>query len=112
MDISKIQSNYLDHLRHKIVFNLDHGIYVWSKGSIGANWSLRWQDRAGTYVDIYGKAGNTFTPTLLLDGNIYMELAHVRVRLACTNMTNRHYYDYGGILMPGASGQISITAKL
>ena len=111
LDVATEKSNYLDYLRHKAILNIDHGIYVWSKGSVGANWSLRWQDREGSYVDIYGNAGNPYKPVLLLDGSIYMELAHVRVSLDCTNMTNRHYYDYGGVLEPGAHGRLSVCAK-
>ena len=112
LDMATAKSNYLDYLRHKVTLNIDHGIYVWSKGCVGANWSLKWQERMGTYVDIHGTAGNAFAPVLLLDGSIYMELAHVRISAECTNMTNRHYYDYGGILMPGASGRIRIQATL
>lgn len=111
LDVAKAMSSYLDYLRHKVILNIDHGIYVWDKGCIGANWSLRWQDREGTYVDIYGTPGNPYSPVLLLDGSIYMEIAHVRVSLDCTNMTNRHYYDFGGILEPGAHGQISVKAN-
>ena len=105
-------SNYLDYLRHKLTFQLNHGIYVWSRGTLGALWSLRWQQREGTYVDIYGTPGNPFQPVLLLDGSIYVETKNVRLSLDCTNMTNRHYYDYGGILMPGAHGRITIMATL
>ena len=112
LDLTKAKSNYLDYLRHKIVLNIDHGIYVWSKGRFGADWSLRWQSRAGTYVNIYGVAGNPFTPVLLLDGSLFVELPHLRVAAECTNMTNRHYYDYGGILQPGIHGQISVKAYL
>lgn len=111
LDMTKTKSNYLDYLRHKIALNINHGIYVWSKGYVGAEWSLRWQDREGTYVDINGKAGNPYEPVLLLDGSIYMELAHIRVALECTNMTNRHYYDYGGVLHPGAHGCIRIKTE-
>ena len=103
---------YLDYLRHKLTFQINHGIYVWDKGLLGALWSLRWQQREGTYVDIYGAPGHPFQPVLLLDGSIYVETKNVRVSLDCTNMTNRHYYEYGGILMPGAHGRITITAKL
>lgn len=110
LDLTQTKSQYLDHLRHKIVVTVDHGIYVWKKGCVGANWSLRWQDRAGSYVDIYGKAGNAFQPVLLLDGSLYLELAPLRVAIECQNMTNRHYYDYGGILMPGAHGRLSVSA--
>lgn len=111
LDLTKAKSNYLDYLRHKVVLQIDHGIYVWSKGRLAANWSLRWQDREGSFVDIYGKAGNAYQSVLLLDGSIYMECAHARIALECTNMTNRHYYEYGGILMPGAQGKIVVTAK-
>lgn len=110
LDLTNTKSHYLDHLRHKFTATIDHGIYVWSKGCVGADWSLRWQDRAGTYVDIYGKAGNPFQPVLLLDGAVYVEINHLRVALECQNLTNRHYYDYGGILMPGAHGRINLRA--
>ena len=115
LDLTQSKSQYLDHLRHKIAASIDHGIYVWRrgnerKGMVGADWTLRWQDRAGTYVDIYGQAGNPFRPVLLLDGSIYLEMEHVRVALECRNMSNRHYYDYGGILMPGAHGAMRVTA--
>ena len=111
LDVAQAMSNYLDHLRHKVILNIDHGIYVWSKGCVGANWTLRWQDRQGTYVDIYGTPGNPYIPVLLLDGSIYMELTHVRVSLDCTNITNRHYYDYGGVLEPGAHGRVCVRAN-
>ena len=111
MDVAQAMSNYLNHLRHKVILNMDHGIYVWSKGCVGANWTLRWQDRQGTYVDIYGTPGNPYIPVLLLDGSIYMELTHVRVSLDCTNITNRHYYDYGGVLEPGAHGRVCVRAN-
>lgn len=111
LDVAKEKSNYLDYLRHKVILNIDHGIYVWERGCVGANWTLRWQDREGSYVDIYGTAGNAYQPVLLLDGSIYMECARVRVSMECTNMTNRHYYDYGGVLEPGAHGRLCVRAN-
>ncbi|MBR6492926.1 MAG: TonB-dependent receptor plug domain-containing protein [Paludibacteraceae bacterium] len=110
LDLTKAKSNYLDYLRHKLTFQLNHGIYVWSRGTLGALWSLRWQQREGTYVDIYGTSGHPFQPVILLDGSVYLEMKHVRISFDCTNMTNCYYYDYGGILMPGAHGRITITA--
>lgn len=111
LDVAKEKSNYLDYLRHKVILNIDHGIYVWERGCVGANWTLRWQDREGSYVDIYGTAGNAYQPVLLLDGSIYMECARVRVSAECTNITNRHYYDYGGVLEPGAHGRLCVRAN-
>lgn len=109
IDLAKTRSNYLDFLRHKLTCSIEHGIYCWSKGSIGATWSLRWQQREGTYVDIYGTPDHAYKPTLLLDGCIYAEYAHMRVSLESNNMTNRHFYDYGGVLQPGAHGCIKLS---
>ncbi len=111
-EIMQAKSMYLDYLRHKVTLHIDHGIYVWRRGCFGANWSLRWQDRQGSYVDIYGVPGNAFTPVLLLDGSLYVELPHLRIAAECTNMTNRHYYDYGGVLQPGVHGRITLTGSL
>lgn len=110
LDLKEAQSRYLDYLRHKLVVSIDHGLYVWPKGSIGACWTLRWQQRLGQYNNSDGVVCD-YTPTLLLDGNLYAELPHARIALSCENMTNRHYYDYGGILMPGVCGKLTITAN-
>ena len=107
-DTPATMSNYLNSLRHKLVFTVHHGIYVWSKGAVGAVWNLMWQQREGTYVDIYGTPGNPYTPVLLLDGSVYVELPHMRAAFEATNMTNRRYYEHGGILMPGAHLQIRL----
>ena len=111
LDLQESQSRYLDYLRHKLVVSIDHGIYVWDKGVVGACWTMRWQDRLGQYNNADGVVCD-FRPTLLLDGSIYVELPHVRIAAVCENMTNSHYYDYGGVLMPGAKGRITITATL
>lgn len=111
LDLKEAQSRYLDYLRHKLVVSIDHGIYVWSKGSVGVCWSLRYQERMGQYNNADGLVCD-YTPTLLLDGQIYTELPHIRISAACENMTNRHYYDYGGILMPGVRGRVTITVKM
>ena len=109
LDLREAQSRYLDYLRHKLVATVDHGIYVWNKGAVGACWSLRYQDRMGQYNDAEG-AVQDYRPVLLLDGSIYAEWQHLRVAVECRNMTNRHYYDYGGILMPGAWVNINMKA--
>lgn len=111
IDLNEAQSRYLDYLRHKVVASIDHGIYVWANGTLGACWTLRYQDRLGQYNDAEGSVQN-YSPTLLLDGSIYAEWQHVRIAAECKNMTNRHYYDYGGILMPGTWAAVNIKAKL
>ena len=109
-DLTQSKSMYLDYLRHKLTLTINHGLYVWSRGALGACWTARWQSREGNYVDIYGTPGNTFRPIFLLDGSIYVELPFLRISMECNNMTNRHYYDYGGVLMPGINGRITLCA--
>lgn len=110
LDLKEAKSQYLDYLRHKVVLTIDHAFYVWDKGCVGACWSLRYQDREGTYVDIDGKPGNSYSPVLLFDGSIYAEFPHMRVAIEGTNLTNRHYYDYSAVLQPGAHGRLCVTA--
>lgn len=110
LNLQEAQSRYLDYLRHKIVVSIDHGIYVWDKGSVGACWTMRWQERLGQYNNAEGAVCN-YTPALLLDGSVYIDLPQVRIAAVCENMTNCHYYDYGGILMPGTRGKLTITAN-
>ena len=107
LDLKESGSRYLDYLSHKLVLHLNHGIY---KG-FGASWSVRFQKREGQYNNAEG-AVQDYQPIWLLDGSIYWQNTYLRVSADCTNMTNTRYYDYGGILQPGAWAKISIKAKL
>lgn len=107
LDIKEAGSRYLDYLSHKLTLHVEHGIY---KG-FGASWNLRFQKREGQYNDAEG-AVQDYRPVWLLDGSLFWENRYLRVSAECTNITNTHYYDYGGILQPGAWAQISIRAQL
>ena len=107
LDLKEAGSRYLDYLSHKLTLRLEHGIYR----GFGASWSLRYQQREGQYNDAQGEVQD-YKPVWLLDGSIYWQNQYVRVSADCTNMTNRHYYDYGGLLQPGAWAKISIQAHL
>lgn len=109
LDINLLQthSRYLDYLRHKIVLQVEHGIYA----GLGASWTLSYRDRLGQFNHADGTVSN-FRPVLLLDGKIYYDLTHWRFAISCTNITNRHYYDYGGVLQPGAWAKLSIEYHL
>lgn len=89
----------LDYMRHKLSLSIDHRIW---KG-LGAAWVLRFQQRDGNYSDREGNI-QSYSPVLLLDGKVYWQGEGdkyiVRVSVECKNMTNRKYYDYGGILQP------------
>ena len=107
LDLKEAGSRYLDYLSHKLAIRLEHGIY---KG-LGALWTVRFQKREGQYNNAEGEVAD-YQPVWLLDGSVYWQNKYLRVSADCTNITNTRYYDYGGILQPGAWAKISIKAKL
>ena len=107
LDLKEAGSRYLDYLSHKLAIHLEHGIY---KG-LGASWTVRFQKREGQYNNAEGEVAD-YQPVWLLDGSVYWQNKYLRVSADCTNMTNTRYYDYGGILQPGAWAKVSIKAKL
>lgn len=107
LDLKEAGSRYLDYLSHKLAIHLEHGIY---KG-LGASWTVRFQKREGQYNNAEGEVAD-YQPVWLLDGSVYWQNQYLWVSADCTNMTNSRYYDYGGILQPGAWAKISIKAKL
>ena len=114
LDLHEAQSRYLDYLSHKLVFALEHGIWVsrdpHTIGVLAASWTLRWQRREGDYTSAEGVV-TAYQPVLLLDGSLYWQNDRVKISAECTNITNRHYYDYGSLLMPGAWGTLSLEVK-
>ena len=107
LDLKESGSRYLDYLSHKLAIHLEHGIY---KG-FGASWTVRFQKREGQYNNAEGAVAD-YRPVWLLDGSVYWQNRYLRVSADCTNITNTRYYDYGGILQPGAWAKVSIKAML
>ncbi len=107
LNLKEAGSRYLDYLKHKLVIRLEHGIY---KG-FGALWTVRYQRREGQFNDAEGKVQD-YQPAWLLDGSVYWQNKYLRVSAECTNITHTRYYDYGGILQPGAWAKVSLQAKL
>lgn len=107
-DAGEYISKYaLDYLRHKLTFAIHHGIYR----GFGASWTLSYQSRNGEYNDREGNVA-AYRPIWLLDGRIYWENPKIRLFVEATNITNRKYYDYGGILQPGIWVKGGITVKI
>lgn len=107
LNLKEAGSRYLDYLSHKLTLRLEHGIY---KG-FGACWTVRFQQREGQFNNAEGQVQD-YRPVWLLDGAVYWQNNRLRISADCTNMTNTRYYDYGGILQPGAWAKICIQAKL
>ena len=115
LDLHASQSRYLDYLSHKLVLGIEHALYISRNpersGVVAASWNLRWQKREGDYTSAEG-AVCAYQPVLLLDGSLFWQNSRLKISAECTNITNRHYYDYGALLMPGAWAKISIEAHL
>lgn len=107
INLQETNSRYLDYLRHKVVLQLEHGIYA----GLGASWTFSYRDRVGQFNNADGTVSD-FRPVILLDGKVYYDWTRWRFAVSCTNMTNRHYYDYGGVLQPGAWAKLSVAYHL
>lgn len=129
LDLSKSGSRYLDYLSHKLLVNLNHALYVHSQPStlnpqlsalnwtLGANWNFTFQKREGQYNNAEGVVCD-YAPVCLLDLGLYWEMQlpaggrSVKISADCTNITNTRYYDYGGILQPGAWAKLTAEIRL
>ncbi len=112
-DTPIFKSNYaMEYLRHKLVATLNHRI--WSK--LSATWSVRWQDRMGSYVRYSGtyvdpatgylRGESTgqlvdYSPYATLDLKLQWTASVYQVFVQGTNITNHKYYDLGNVQQPG-----------
>ena len=115
------KSNYaMEYLRHKFVARLDHPIFtlpssltphpspqssIINHQSLSASWTLRWQDRIGSYIR-YENAQPTgqlvpYKPYATLDLKLRWTAPHYELWAEGTNLFNRRYYDLGNIPQPG-----------
>lgn len=113
LDLEKSGSRYLDYLSHKLIVGLSHGIWVDRKTNsvLGASWNMTFQKREGQYNNAEGAVCD-YAPVVLLDAQLYWEMKMVKIAIDCTNITNRRYYDYGGILQPGAWAKLTAEVRL
>jgi len=113
LNLQETGSRYLDYLKHHLTLRVEHAIWVdiTHKWKIGGNWALSYREREGQYNNAEGVVCD-YQPTLLLDGSVYWKNEKVCVTAECTNITHQHYYDYGGVLQPGAWLKGSIMVQL
>lgn len=107
------KSNYaMEYLRHKFVASLNHRI--WSK--LSATWSIRWQDRMGSYLRYSGiyvdpdtgylrgqSTGQlvSYSPYATLDLKFQWTAEVYQLYVQGTNITSHKYYDLGNVQQPG-----------
>lgn len=97
----------LDYMRHKLVFNIRHGIWR----GLGAQWTLSWQQREGDYTNRQGEV-ESYRPVVLFDGSLFYEWRRWRFSVDATNLIGTQYYDYGGILQPGRWIKAKVNVSL
>lgn len=101
-DVEIYKSNYaLEYLRGKLTVGLTHKI--WSK--LTATWSLRWQDRMGSYIRYASTSDSgtltSYEPYTVIDVRLSWRTERYRLYVECNNLTNKTYYDLGNIPQPG-----------
>ncbi|MBP5317811.1 MAG: TonB-dependent receptor plug domain-containing protein [Paludibacteraceae bacterium] len=117
LDLAGSGSRYLDYLSHKAVLGVVHtfwrkttGFSLWERWETGAVWQLSYKKREGEYNDAEGVV-QAYRPVWLLDGSVYWKNDRLKVSLSCTNITHFRYYDYGGVLQPGAWAKLTVGYK-
>ncbi len=68
-------------------------------------------DRYGNYSNAEGEVV-AYQPYMLLDSRLMWRAAQWSIYLDATNITSSDYYDYGGILMPGAWATLGVSLKI
>ena len=122
-DVQIYKSNYaMEYLRHKFVASLHHRI--WDR--LSATWSVRWQDRMGSYVQYSGTYVDTatgylrgqttgelvsYSPYATLDLKLQWTADHYQVFVQGTNITNHKYYDLGNVQQPGIWVMAGVRVK-
>lgn len=94
-------SNYnLDHLKHKLVADLEHRLLK----NMRASWVFRFQDREGHYAYFENKTyqgERPYSPFWLVDLKIDYRSGPFRFYLSGSNLFDRRYADLGNITQPG-----------
>ncbi len=94
-------SNYiLNHLRHKFITKLQHGLIK----NLSLSWNFRWQKRNGSYVqynDLQPGEEVNYAPFSILDVKANYKLHNIDFFINANNIFNIVYIDLGNIPQPG-----------
>ncbi|MFA5196514.1 MAG: hypothetical protein WC401_12005, partial [Bacteroidales bacterium] len=88
----------MDYLKHKLTLSTDVKIYK----SLGFNLTLLLQDRNGSYTDFATGGEKSYAVFLVGDAKVFWRPLNFDIFVACNNIFNTRYYDFGNIQMPGA----------
>ena len=113
-DIEIYKSSYaLNYLRHKFVSHLQHKLFT---NKLTLNWSVRWQDRMGDYIDYSNpthKNGElkAYPSYALVDVKAQWAEKNYLVYLEANNLLDRTYFDLGSVPQPGFWFKAGVKCK-
>ena len=87
----------LEYLRHKLILRLDHAVAT----NLTASWSLRLQNRRGTYIP--RQEPNSPVPYgthAILDLRLRWQKPHYEAYIEAQNLTATHYFDLANVPQP------------
>ncbi len=101
LNVKKSSGNYhslyaTDFLKHKLSASLNHKIY----NSLEAGWTLLYQEREGTYLDL-SLNEKEYKPFTLLNVKILWKRSSYSIFTEITNLTDKKYFDLGNLTQPG-----------
>ena len=111
------KSNYaLAYLKHKFTAQLEHS-FIWKP--LTFNWSLRWQNRMGDYIDFSDTSNingvkKAYPKFALVDLKIQWKQDNYLMYIEANNLLDRHYFDLGNVPQPGIwlKGGVKYTFNL
>lgn len=109
-----LDSKYtLDHMKHKLIFGLNHKIYK----NISASWTMNLFQRNGEFM-MYDRDLRTYTEstpyslTTLLNLKVVADFKKLGFYASIYNITNSDYFDIGNVPTPGVSLMFGVKLKL
>ncbi len=103
LDISRQSEEYisayvLDHLKHKFVSGIILPLHNRAVMTVMAIW----QERSGTYTDVFSGSETEYDPFLLVDLGINIRMTQrLRLSAEASNLFNKTYTDIGNVPVPG-----------
>ncbi|HEX2922053.1 MAG TPA: TonB-dependent receptor [Bacteroidales bacterium] len=105
---SYLLSKYaFDYLNHKLTSSIDLLIFP----EMHFFTTISWQDRNSVYQDINGII-RPYEPFWLCDMKVLKKIKACTLYAEASNIFNKQYYDYGGIIQPGRWFRVGIILEL
>lgn len=113
LNMSKKSDNYvsyylLDYLKNKAILGLEHRVF----NNFYANWAWVYQDRLGTYTDIFSGKEVDYKPFLITDFKLIYKHKKFDIFAETSNIFDIKYNDFGNIPSPGRWTKIGCSLNI